>query len=383
MFLIKSLKGYDIMSYRITTLNKGMIRMSKQIKRTNEVKREQIAERLRLEPNLSNRAIGRQLNVSPHTVAKVREALGIYKNNDSCANAQLGTQYYDWLNDPWILTNKHIIDTIKSDRALRAIRSSPEVIQVMKERNVGPVRAQQLINLQRKAMIKADKGIKIADKDIDIRQDNMRAGLGWIPDQSCDIVCVDPPYGKEYIDIYTYIVRVSDRILKPNGHLLVMSGGFHLPSIFSALEQGAIKTNLKYKWTMSILLPRCSPTSLMLHGIMTGYKPVIVYKKKGPRQIKQDLIYDVIIAQDKDDKSLHKWQQSEQVFMELLNRFKMNNSDFVVADICCGSGTTISAAIKVGATNIYACDCDTKSIATAKHRVKQVLYGREKESKLK
>ena len=345
-----------------------------QDKSVSQIKRDKIAERLKQEPSLSNRAVSRQLSVSPHTVASVREDLGI-KRPDTCANAQCGVKSYDWLNDPWIVANPHIIGTVRSDRALRAIKSCPEVIQVMQERGVGAVRAQQLLNLQRKEEHKATKGIVITDKNIEIKEDDIKTGLNWIPDQSCDIVCLDPPYAKEHIDLYTYIAKVASRILKPNGHLLVLTGCAHLPAIMSALEQGAAKT-LRYKWTMSVLLPRSSPTSVLFKGIVTGWKPVIVYKKKGPRQVKPALVYDVIEAMDKDDKTLHKWQQSEQVFSELLSHFKpYNTDDFTVADICCGSGTTITAAIKVGATKVYACDIEPKSVNTTLDRVKKAMYG--------
>lgn len=346
----------------------------KPTKRTSEQKREQIAERLKQEPSLSNRAIGRQLSVSPHTVASVRKLLGIERPTDNCANAQCGAVDYNWLNDPWILDNKHIIDTIRSPRALRAIKSSPEVIRVMRERGVGAVRAQQILNLERKAEHKADKGITIADKDIIIREDDLRTGLDWIPSLSCSCVCVDPPYGKDYIDLYSNIARVSSRILKPNGNLLVLTGSLHLPAILSALEKGANKTSLRYKWTLTVLLPRSTPTSLMFKGIMTGYKPIIWFQKKGPKVKKPDLVYDVIEApKDTNDKSLHKWQQSEQVFIELLQRFEHD----VVADICCGSGTSIASAIKVGATKVYACDCDAKSVATTKKRIQKLLYDKD------
>lgn len=340
-----------------------------QIKRTNTQKREQIAERLKSEPALSNRAVSRQLNVSPHTVADVRKLLNIERPS-SCVNAQGGTDSYNWLKHPWIQANPHIIDTIRSPRALRAIKSSPEVIQIMKERNVGAVRAQQLINLQRKAEVKKANRIDIAAKDIVIKEDDIKTGLRWIPDSSCDIVCVDPPYGKDYINLYEDISRVSNRILKPNGHLLVMTGCYHLPYIMESLVKGANKSTLRYKWTMTVLLPRSSPTSLMLKGIMTGWKPVIVFKKRGPKVSNPALVYDVITATDNDDKSLHKWQQSEKVFCELLSRFDHS----VVADICCGSGTSITSAIKVGATKVYACDNDTKSVETTRKRIKEVLY---------
>jgi 16S rRNA G966 N2-methylase RsmD len=348
----------------------------KQIKRTAEQKRLQIAERLRQEPNLSNRAVGRQLSVSPHTVADVRNILGI-KRPITCVNAQGGTVGYDWLNDPWILDNPSIIDSIRTPRALRAIKSSPEVIKVMQERNVGAVRAQQIINLQIKANLKDINGITIDNKNIIIRKDDIMTGLSWIPDQSCDIICVDPPYAKKYINLYEAISRVASRILKPNGHLLILTGCSHLPAIMMAVERGANKTNLIYKWTMSVQLPRSSPTSVMFKGVMTGWKPIIIYKMKGPKIVKPALVYDVLNAIDQDDKSLHHWQQSELVFTELLYLYKTNNSDFVVADICCGSGTTITSAIKIGATAVYACDIDAKSVATTKKRINKVMYGKE------
>ena len=240
----------------------------------------------------------------------------------------------------------------------------------MKERRVGAVRAQQIMNLNKKAEIKKSKGIVIADKDIDIREDDILTGLKWIPDNSCDIVCVDPPYGKEYIDLYKHISKVASRILRPNGHLLVMTGCYHLPYIMDSLIQGANKTALRYKWTITVLLPRSSPTSLMLKGIMTGWKPIIVFKKRGPKIKNPPLLYDVITAQDSDNKSLHRWQQSEEVFTELLSRFEHDT----VADICCGSGTSIVSAIKLGAIKIYASDNDARCIETAKKRIKEVLY---------
>lgn len=345
-----------------------------QDKNNRQIKREKIAERLKQEPSLSNRSVAKQLSVSPHTVASVRENLGI-ERPDARANARGGAKNYDWLNDPWIVANPHIIGTVRSDRALRAVKSGPEVIQVMRDKGVGAVRAQQLINLQRKAEHKTTRGIVIADKDIEIKEDDVSNGLSWIPDQSCDIFCVDPPYSHKHIDLYADIAKVASRILKLS---VVLTGCAHLPAIMSALEQGVAKT-LRYKWTMSVLLPRSSPTSVLFKGISTGWKPVIVYKKKGPRQVKPALVYDVIEAKDKDDKSLHRWQQSEQVFSELLSHFKpYNTDDFAVADVCCGSGTTITAAIKVGATKVYACDIEPKSVDTTLSRVKKAMYGTDK-----
>ena len=343
----------------------------KQIKRTSEQKRKQVADRLKQEPALSDRAIGRQLSVSPHTVADVRKILGIQRPI-VCANAQGGTGGYDWLNEPWILANPHIIDTIRSPRALRALKSGPEVIKMMQERSVGAVRAQQILNIELKAKQKTVNGIMIDDKDMDIRIDDIKTGLSWIPSSSCSILCCDPPYGREYIDLYEDISRVASRILKPNGHLLILTGCAHLPAIMGAIERGANKTTLRYKWTMSVLLPRSSPTSIMFKGVLTGWKPVIVYKKKGPKIVKPALVYDVITAIDKDEKTLHKWQQSEKIFIELLSRYDHE----VVADVCCGSGTTITSAIKIGATKVYACDISSESIKTTTKRVQQVLYGK-------
>ena len=47
-----------------------------------------------------------------------------------------------------------------------------------------------------------------------------------IPDDSIDLVIIDPPYSKEYNWVWPWLARESERVLKTNAHLITLLGQF-------------------------------------------------------------------------------------------------------------------------------------------------------------
>jgi tRNA G10 N-methylase Trm11 len=47
-----------------------------------------------------------------------------------------------------------------------------------------------------------------------------------------EAILTDPPYGKEYLNLYEQLAGHAPRILKENGSLLVMTRESYLPEIY-------------------------------------------------------------------------------------------------------------------------------------------------------
>ena len=45
-----------------------------------------------------------------------------------------------------------------------------------------------------------------------------------VPDESVDLILTDPPYAGRYAPLITDLSRVAQRVLKPEGWLIVISG---------------------------------------------------------------------------------------------------------------------------------------------------------------
>ena len=183
--------------------------MRKQIKPpTQSEKRRQIADRLRVAPELSDRAIARMLGVSPTTVGSVRRELA----DKTVQNGQVDTQTNDWTKHPYLRENPDILEGL-SERSLRAVKA-PGVLNKMQE--IGSRSPRYCQRLLYKERTKANKHslLTVTEEDVKVFVSDIKTGTPQIEDESVNVVFVDPPYGREAVEeLYRYIASVAGRIL--------------------------------------------------------------------------------------------------------------------------------------------------------------------------
>lgn len=155
-----------------------------------------------------------------------------------------------------------------------------------------------------------------------------------------DWVITDPPYPKEFLEVYDDLGRVAAHVLKPGGSLLCMIGQSYLPAIVEVLSR-----HLTYHWTMAYLTPGGQATQIFPRKINTFWKPILWF-------VKDDYagawIGDVARSSPNDnDKRFHEWGQSESGMHDLMVRF-VKSGDCVL-DPFMGGGTTGVIALKLGA----------------------------------
>ena len=167
-----------------------------------------------------------------------------------------------------------------------------------------------------------------------------------------DAIITDPPYPAEYLPLWSDLAKVADRILAPDGVLVVLSGQTHLPAVMRMLEGCR-----PYRWTGAYLTPGLAYTS-MARRVHSNWKPILVYGG-GPR-------FADVVTTDADDKQHHKWGQDFTAFSTIVER--LTRPGQLVVDPFLGGGTTAAACAALDRSFI-GCDIDADAIATSRRRL--------------
>lgn len=169
------------------------------------------------------------------------------------------------------------------------------------------------------------------DSDIKIINDDFR-NID-IETNSVDLILTDPPYPKEYLELWQDLFVFAEKVLKPSCFLICYSGQMYLDQIFK------MENNLLYYWMMNIIFSK----KPLIHGrnIINEWKPILVFQKKPFKKI-SDTISDTI-SFDYSERDLHEknWGQTIKPF-ELLLQYFSNLNDLII-DPFAGTGTTLIA----------------------------------------
>jgi 16S rRNA G966 N2-methylase RsmD len=341
--------------------------LAKQIKHlTRAEKRKLIIDRLKIAPELSDRAIARMVGVSPTTVGTLRREF----TDKTVQNGQVDTSDYDWTQHEYLRQNPDLLIGM-SEASLRAIKVEG-VLSLMQQRNSrSPRYCQRLLYEERK---KANKSpaITVTEDDVEIFVGDIRTGLPQIKDESVDLIFTDPPYNYQAVsELYHHIASVAGRVLVDGGSLAVMCGGTFLDV---ALRELSTDKRLKFNWNIAYVTPRGTP---LVHSrkVATAVKHILWFVKGGKYEGK--IVYDLIeVPPDPEnaDKIPHIWGQSIQGVQEVLRRLSTGG---VVCDVMCGGGSTVVAALELGGRKVIACDIDEEAVKTTKTRVRR-LFGHTK-----
>jgi adenine-specific DNA-methyltransferase len=158
---------------------------------------------------------------------------------------------------------------------------------------------------------------------------------------SVDAVITDPPYALNDVPLYGELARFAMRVLKPSGWCLAMVGDLYFGRVTALMtESGLLERGL-----ITITFPGGHHSRIRTTKTFQAAKTILLLQKPPARPPEWG---PNLIAAPKNghDKSLHPWQQNQEVFEKLVERFTRPGN--LVADPFAGSGTTLRAARALG-----------------------------------
>jgi 16S rRNA G966 N2-methylase RsmD len=183
-----------------------------------------------------------------------------------------------------------------------------------------------------------------------------------IADGSVDLVLTDPPYGEEFLPLWSDLGRFAARVLKPGKILASYSGIYHLDKVMERLGE-----HLQYLWT-AILINNSPPDTVFPRHIMTYWKPVLLFSNGVYRPLKKKEWFRDRIEGDGRVKDHHEWQQGVGEARQLVEA--LTHEGNLVVDPFAGSGT-IGVACKQLNRRYRGCDVDEASVISARKRIQQ------------
>lgn len=176
--------------------------------------------------------------------------------------------------------------------------------------------------------------------------------------ESIDKIITDPPYGKEFLDVYPALARLAAYVLKPGGSLFAMVGTYHLPTVLHALEEG-----LTYHWICRFSPPDLANIVWDRH-VQATWKPIVWFVKgtyTGPS------VSDKICTKQGKITKYHKWSQSVTSFTEMLRKYTSPGD--IIYDPFLGGGAAAVAAMQLGRF-FYGSDIDPVAITSTRTHLK-------------
>lgn len=187
---------------------------------------------------------------------------------------------------------------------------------------------------------------------------DMRKIVPTLEPSSIDAIITDPPYSREYINLYGDLAELAAYVLKPGGSLFAMAGQSYLPDVLSLMTP-----HLTYHWTLSYLTPGGQSPQIWPRKINTFWKPILWFVNG---VYAGDWHGDVIkSAVNDNDKRFHHWGQSESGIGSLVEKFTAPGN--VILDPFCGGGTTGKVALDLG-RQFIGIDTDAQFVATSMRR---------------
>lgn len=180
--------------------------------------------------------------------------------------------------------------------------------------------------------------------------------------QRFDFIITDPPYPKEYLDLYGVLAERAVEWLKPTGLLLAMCGESYLDEIMQRMNG-----RLAYYWTGCYLTPG-APTPLRMRQVNTTWKPILIYALPGQKYTGK--IFGDVWISDANDKTHHKWGQSVSGMSAIIQQVCLAGQ--TIFDPFMGAGTTGVAALQQGCL-FYGIDIDAKNVGISRARLSEAM----------
>ena len=224
---------------------------------------------------------------------------------------------------------------------------------------------QKLRKAERRQQRKARKAARppVADCPYRVFAADIAVATRHVDAESVDWIITDPPYPKQYLDLYDHLAKFAAHALKPGGSLVAMVGQSYLPEVLTRLTG-----TLRYHWTLAYLTPGGQAAQLWSRKVNTFWKPLL-WLTKG--QYAGDWIGDVCRSDvNRNDKQFHRWGQSESGMADVIDR--LTDPGEVILDPFLGAGTTGVVAVGMG-RRFIGFDVDPDCVATAEERLADVI----------
>jgi DNA modification methylase len=203
------------------------------------------------------------------------------------------------------------------------------------------------------------EGLVISTNPVTTVHGDARDVLSTVAANSVDAIITDPPYPKEYLDLYSTLAYEARRILKDGGILAAMCGQTYLPQVYEMLTE-----HLEYRWTIAYLTPGAQAAQIWPRRVLSFWKPVIVCSKNGHSY---KWFADVSKSATNDnDKRYHEWGQSVSGMVDLVGR--LTDEGQMILDPFMGAGTTGVASVRLGRL-FFGIERDAKDYQTAARRI--------------
>lgn len=183
-----------------------------------------------------------------------------------------------------------------------------------------------------------------------------------IESESIDLIVTDPPYPKQYLNLYKDLAIFAERVLKPGGSLFAMAGQSYLPEIFDLMKVAG----LNYNWTLCYLTPGGQSPQIWQRKVNAFWKPVLWYTKGKPKKWLGDVVKSAV---NDNDKNFHFWGQSFSGMNDLIQR--VSEPGDLILDPFMGGGTT-GIACMYNLRNFIGIEIEKESFNTAKSRLQEI-----------
>ena len=301
--------------------------------------------------NLSERTIYRYKKIYRDIIPELRE----YLNKTEFSNNVNDLEYISRLTNKiqykiYELIQKYKKNNLKSyiDKAKKKVRIEDTRREIDKIKKIPDLNDNPYINLY--------------NEDFNSNQ---------LEDCSIDIIFTDPPYLKEYTQLYQNIAKQSKRLLKNKGSIFVYCEKYNMHNVIEIFRK-----YLYYQW---LLILRHN-TSVGYHTgdklIYTQYKPLLWFSKtiriKKPYKIPVN-IRDTIetpYSSVVDTKSIHNWAQSNIEADYILSNLTETND--VLLDPYMGTGTSIISGLNCG-LKVYGYEIDEKTYNVSQYRINELI----------
>lgn len=244
------------------------------------------------------------------------------------------------------------------ERAKRVSEKAPDLIPKVEAGEIDLKRAERIARDREAEKRRVEESKQEAAAldirpTVDIRHGDFRDVLADL--QGVDAIITDPPYPREFLPLLDDLAAWADKVLAPDGVLVVLFGQTYLPEVYRRLDG-----HRPYRWTACYSTPGQGYASRVA-ACQSQWKPLLIYGG-GPR------FSDVFTARgrDADSKNLHKWGQDYQAFHDIVAAFTKPGQ--TVVDPFMGAGTTLMAATAQG-RNVIGCDIDAQHVATTRERL--------------
>lgn len=251
---------------------------------------------------------------------------------------------------------EHIATTKAANKELTSAGTQKLAKKIKKQKN-RESRKQRNVELAKQHKVVDD--IAAMRERFALHTGDVAAICATMKPESVDVIITDPPYPKEYLDVYELLAKAAARVLKPGGSLVVMVGQSYLPTIIASMSP-----HIQYHWTLAYLTPGGQSPQIFPRKVNTFWKPLLWFIKG---EYNGDWHGDVIKSDPNDnDKRFHHWGQSESGMARIVEAFSLPGQ--TVLDPFCGGGTTGVVALTMG-RNFIGVDVDQSALNIANDRI--------------